>query len=121
MKKLMTRHFAKWAKKRKLSINGLSGALDEVGKGSFEADLGGHLVKKRIRFQGQGKSGSGRTIICYKEGDLAIFIHGFSKKEKSNLSSQELVALKEFAKVLVKFSPKELSVAIEKCDFIEVE
>ncbi len=117
----MTRNFAKWAKKRKLSIEGLSDALDEVRKGSFEADLGSHLIKKRIRFQGQGKSGSGRTIICYKEGGLAIFIHGFSKKEKSNLSSQELAALKEFAKILVKFSPKELSVAIEKNDFIEVK
>ncbi|HEB63519.1 MAG TPA: type II toxin-antitoxin system RelE/ParE family toxin, partial [Gammaproteobacteria bacterium] len=50
MKKLMTRHFAKWVKKRKLPINELSDALDEVRKGSFEADLGGYLVKKRIRF-----------------------------------------------------------------------
>jgi hypothetical protein len=35
-----------------------------VKDGQFEADLGGHILKKRIRFQGKGKSKSGRTIIC---------------------------------------------------------
>lgn len=121
MKKLMTRHFSKWAKKQRVSIQRLSDALDEVEHGNFEVNLGGHLVKKRIRFRGQGKSGSGRTIICYKQGDMAIFIHGFAKSEKSNLSSQELVAFKELAKILLELSPDALSLAIKNSDFIEVK
>ncbi len=111
----------KWTKKQNVTVEGLLEALEEVRSGSFEANLGGHLVKKRIRFKGQGKSGSGRVIICYKQGDMAIFVHGFSKNEKPNLSSQELVALKEFAKVLVKMSPESLSLAIENRDFVEVK
>jgi hypothetical protein len=67
MKQLMTKHFSKWLSKQKISEKDLSAALSELQAGYFEASLGGHLYKKRIRFEGQGKSGSGRTIICYKK------------------------------------------------------
>ncbi len=62
----MTKHFAKWAKKQNIPNTELSNALNEVENGIYETNLGGHIIKKRIRFQGRGKSGSGRTIICYK-------------------------------------------------------
>ena len=95
MKQLMTKHFSKWLSKQKVSEKDLIAALSELQAGYFEACLGGHLYKKRIRFEGQGKSGSGRTIICYKKEDRAIFIHGFAKNEKSNLSKKELQVFKE--------------------------
>ena len=121
MKKLMTRHFAKWAKKQNIPDNELTNALNEVKDGIYEANLGGHIIKKRIRFQGKGKSGSGRTIICYKHTDRAFFIHGFSKNEKTNLSSKELHAFKELAKVLLSLTNEKLNIAIKKGNFIEVK
>ncbi|MCB2184387.1 MAG: type II toxin-antitoxin system RelE/ParE family toxin [Desulfobulbaceae bacterium] len=117
----MTRHFSKWVSKQKISENGLVTALKEVEAGNFDANLGGHIYKKRIRFEGQGKSGSGRTIICFKKEDRAIFIHGFAKNEKSNLSKKELVAFKELAKILLTLSVEDIEIAKEKGDFIEVE
>ena len=121
MKKLMTKHFSKWASKQKISVNELARALAELKAGSFEANLGGHIYKKRIRFEGKGKSGSGRTIICYKKGDRAIFIHGFAKNEKSNLSRKELYAFKELSKILLGLSAAEVDIAIKNGDFIEVK
>lgn len=121
MKKLMTRHFAKQAKKQNIPDNELSKALNEVKDGNYEANLGGHIIKKRIRFQGKGKSGSGRTIICYKHADKAFFIHGFAKNEKANLSSKELHAFKELAKVLLSLTNEKLNTAIKKGSFIEVK
>ena len=121
MKKLMTRHFAKWAKKQNIPDNELSNALNEVKDGNYEANLGGHIIKKRIRFQGKGKSGRGRTIICYKHADKAFFIHGFAKNEKANLSSKELHAFKELAKVLLSLTNEKLDIAIKKRNFIEVK
>jgi len=59
MKKLMTKHFSRWAAKQKISKRELAKALTEIMDGNFEANLGGHLYKKRVRFKGQGKSGSG--------------------------------------------------------------
>ncbi len=121
MKKLMTRHFAKWAKKQNIPDNELENALNEVKDGIYEANLGGHIIKKRIRFQGKGKSGSGRTIICYKHADKAFYIHGFAKNEKTNLSSKELHAFKELAKVLLSLTNENLNKAIKKGNFIEVK
>lgn len=121
MIKLMTRQFSKWASKQEIPKNELANALEEVRTGKCEANLGGHVYKKRIRFGGQGKSGSGRTIICYKRGDRAIFIHGFAKNEKANLSPKELHAFKEFAKILLGLSKKEIGVAVKNGTFIEVK
>lgn len=121
MKKLMTKHFSKWASKQKISQDDLSLALAEVQAGNFEASLGGHIYKKRIKFKGQGKSGSGRTIICYKKGNRAVFIHGFAKNQKSNLSKKELNLFKELSKILLNLSTKEVLIAINNGDIIEVK
>ncbi|WP_222424036.1 type II toxin-antitoxin system RelE/ParE family toxin [Desulfamplus magnetovallimortis] len=116
----MTKNFSKWISKQKISDEDLKIALSELESGQFEANLGGYLYKKRVRFEGKGKSGSGRTIICYKKDDRAIFIHGFAKNEKSNLSPKELHAMKEFSRIIIKLSQSEIEIAIQNGDFIEV-
>ena len=120
MKKLKTKHFSKWASKHNISDSELFDALSEVEAGHVEANLGGNVFKKRIRFKGQGKSGSGRTIICYKMGDRAYFVHGFAKNEKSNLTKQELNVFKELSKILMALTENDLDVAIRNGDFIKV-
>ena len=95
--------------------------MTEVQAGKFDANLGGNVYKKQIRFDGKGKSGSGRTIICYKKGDIAIFVHGFAKNEKSNLSKKDLLAFKEFSKVLLGLSKEKIVTALDNRDFIEVK
>ena len=117
----MTKHFSKWASKQKISRNELARALAELKDGNYEANLGGYIYKKRIRFEGKGKRGSGRTIICYKKEDRAIFIHGFAKNVKSNLSKKELYAFKELSKILLGLSASDIAIAIENGDFIEVK
>ena len=74
-----------------------------------------------LRFEGKGKSGSGRTIVCYQKGDKAIYVHGFAKNEKSNPSKKELIAFKEFAKVLLELSDEKIQIALQAGDFIEVK
>ena len=121
MNKLMTKEFAKWAEKQQIPENELVYAIDEIQNGLLDANLGGHIYKKRIRFKGQGKSKSGRTIICYKKNDRAIFVHGFAKHEKDNLSKKELHAFKEFAKILLALTQDAINTAIKNGDFIEVK
>ena len=118
---LMTKQFSKWAAKQKIPEHELYIALNELRDGNFDANLGGYIFKKRIRFQGQGKRGAGRTIICYKKNDKAIFIHGFAKNEKSNLSQKELLTFKELAKILIELSPEEVTIAVKHGHFIEVK
>jgi hypothetical protein len=42
-----TRWFVRWARKEGLSDVALRGAVEEIAKGLFDADLGGDLLKKR--------------------------------------------------------------------------
>lgn len=116
----MTKKFDKWARKQNIPKGELYKAIDEISDGSYEASLGGSLIKKRIKYQGQGKSSSGRTILCFKNNDRAIYIHGFSKSSQSNISPKELILLKEFAKIIMTLSPEALEIAIKNGDFIEV-
>ena len=67
MKELMTKQFNKWLSKQEIQKDELTNALKELGAGSFDANLGANLFKKRIRFKDKGKSSSGRTVICYKK------------------------------------------------------
>lgn len=63
MKKLMTQKNAKWAAKQNIPPGSLEEALSELIEGNYEVYLGGNIYKKRIRFAGQGKRGSGRIEI----------------------------------------------------------
>jgi hypothetical protein len=116
----MTREFAKWADKHGMLISELAAVLDEVEAGKFEANLGGHVLKKRVRFPGQGKRGSGRTVICFKNNDRAIFVHGYAKNEKATVSSKELVAFRRVAEILMNLSVDQIAHSINTGTFIEV-
>jgi hypothetical protein len=120
MRKLQTKKFTKWAFRQGIDGRDLFNAIKEIQDGLCEAHLGAYLYKKRIAFGGQGKSSGGRTIVCYKKNSLVIFLHGFAKNEKSNLSSKELMVFKELTKILVELSPGEIDRAVENGDFVEV-
>ena len=120
MKKFMTKNFSKWALKQNLENQDLFLTISEIENEQYEVNLGGGLYKKRIGFKGQGKSSSGRTIICYKKEDKAIFIHGFAKNEKSNLTKKELMAFKDVSKFLLGLNLEQIKEAIETGKLIEV-
>jgi len=120
MRYLMTKKFGKWAKKNKLPHQELSKSMHEVMGGTFEANLGGHLFKKRIARTGKGKRGSFRTIICFKQNNRAVYLHGFSKKSKANISDNELKSLKVLASILLNMDKRELQIAISSGVLVEV-
>lgn len=93
MRIFKTRWFQKWAKKEKISENALRQAIEEMEQGLIDADLGGHVYKKRIAIQGQGKSGGVRTLIAYRLNNKAFFMYGFAKNKRANISDKERKAL----------------------------
>jgi hypothetical protein len=64
---------------------------------AHRADLGGGLIKQRVARQGQGRSGGYRVIIAHKARNRAIFLLGFAKNEKENISLDELQFLRRLA------------------------
>jgi len=114
------KEFSKWAKKEGLSDALLLAALDEVGHGLVEADLGGNVFKKRVSL-GHGKSGGARTLLAYKKDDRAFFIFGFAKNARANIKDNELRSLKLYAKILLSYNEKDLTKAIKEKALIQVE
>jgi len=113
--------FTKWAAKEGLSDDALRAAVAEIERGLVDADLGGHVVKKRVSIDGRGKSGGVRTLLAYRVADKAFFVYGFSKNSRANISADELKALKNLAKELLSYSDKALTEAIKHGALIEVE
>ncbi len=75
-----------------------------------ESRMGGHIIKKRIRFPRQRKKVEVGELLF---ADRAFFVRGFAKNEKSNLSSKELHVFKELAKVLLSLSNEKLKITIK--------
>ena len=86
MRVFKTRMFARWADKEGVSDAVLLAAMDEISRGLIDANLGGHVFKKRVGIGGRGKSGGVRTLLAFRVGDRAFFVFGFAKNERSNLS-----------------------------------
>jgi len=112
--------FSKWAGKEGLTDAALRAAVAEVESGLIDADLGGHVIKKRVALEGRGKSGGARTLLAYQVGDKAFFVYGFAKNARANIKTDELKGLKAYATVLLGYSDKELRKAVEARVLIEV-
>lgn len=109
----LTKKFGKWSDDVGLADEKIESTIAEIENGLIDADLGGSIFKKRIGINGQGKSGSLRTIIGFKEGERAFFLYGFPKGERDNITKQEKAALKEMAKVYFEMNDQQLKTALE--------
>ncbi len=88
--------------------------------GLIDADLGGFLYKKRVARPGGGKSGGYRTVFSARLGDRYVFLHGFTKKDKANITQDEKKALQFAGKVFLDLSPAELTKALHAGVLLEV-
>jgi len=97
-----TRIFGRFTKKETISNSDLRKAVERANAGLIDADLGGGLIKQRVARPGQGRSGGYRTILVFRSGDLAIFMAGFAKNERDNISDDDLADLKTIARQWLK-------------------
>lgn len=114
------RDFARWQTTEKLPDIALCKAAKEMEDGLIDADLGGCLYKKRIARQGSGKSVGYRTLISARIGNRYIFLHGFPKNDKANVTQSEKRALQYVGKLLLDLSPEALTKALQAGVLMEV-
>ena len=79
----------------------------------IDADLGGFLYKKRVARPSGGKSAGYRTLLSAKMGDRYVFLHGFPKSSKANITQDEKRALQFAGKVFLELSVEALSLALK--------
>ncbi len=117
MRIFKTKAFHRWASKEKLTDNALCIAVDEIVNGLIDANLGGHVLKKRVALAGRGKRGGyalwwltdwmKRRSLC-------------AKGEQANITQTELKALKLLAAELLGYSNAQLAKVLNSGELIEV-
>lgn len=117
---LKRKDFARWQAGEKLSDAALCKAVKEMEAGLIDADLGGFLYKKRVARPGGGKSGGYRTLLSARMGDRYVFLHGFPKRDKANISLSEKKALQFAGKVFLELSGEALLQALKSGVLVEV-
>jgi hypothetical protein len=92
-----TKWLVRFARREGIADKSLREAIERAERGLIDADLGGGLIKQRVAWQGQGRSGGYRIIIAYRVKDRAVLLFGFAKNERENISTDELLILREVA------------------------
>ncbi|SPE40152.1 conserved hypothetical protein [Candidatus Sulfopaludibacter sp. SbA3] len=112
--------FTRFARKARIGDAALCEVIMDAEQGLIAADLGGGVIKQRVARPGQGKSGGFRTLIVFRAGERAFFVHGFAKNEKDNIDKGELSALRKLASELMAYDDKAITRAIGSGTLIEV-
>ena len=100
--------FAKFARQEGIEDFQLVEAVVRANIGLIDADLGAGVIKQRVSRQGAGKSGGFRTIIFFKARHRAIFMFGFAKKAKKNLTRVELLEMKRASREMLHLSQDQI-------------
>lgn len=108
MRTYKSREFARFARKSSIPDSDLCRAVDEILRGTIDADLGGGVFKQRVRRKGHGKSGSFRTIILLRFGHVAVFVYGFAKNDRSNINQPDLMRFRQLAKEVFCYDQSEI-------------
>jgi hypothetical protein len=116
-----TRWLARFARREGIADKSLREAIERAERGLIDADLGGGLIKQRVARQGQGKSGGYRTIIAYRAKERAVFLFGFAKNERENISTYELRFLRKLAENWLAADAARIQEEIEVGNIQEIE
>lgn len=108
-----TAWFAKAARKALISDDELCRAVKEAMKGQC-VDLGGGVFKKRI------DKNRRRTIILAKGGRYWVYAYLFAKKDRENISAQDLRDLRAHAEVYATRTDADIARGIDVGELMEL-
>ena len=120
MKILKRKDFARWQLATRLPDAALCKAIREIESGLVDADLGGSLYKMRLARPGRGKSGGYRTVLSARIGTRYVFLHGFPKNAKANITPDEKKALQCAGKVFLELTTAALRKALQARELMEM-
>lgn len=90
MRIFKTKGLVRFARREKIADASLQEAIARAEQGLIDADLGGGVIKQRVARPGQGRSGGYRVIVAYRVKNRAVFLYGFAKNERANITPDEL-------------------------------
>ena len=121
MRILKTKWFVRFVRRERISDSSLCEAVRRAQRGLVDADLGGGVIKQRVARPGQGRSGGYRVLIAYRPDARAVFLYGFAKSERDNVSDDELETARDVARGWLEANADQLARAIEEGLIQEVD
>ena len=115
-----TRTFQRWMRKTHLTDIALCQAVEEMANGLIDADLGNGLVKKRVALSGKGKRGGLRVLLATNREGRWVFIFGFAKKDRDNVTKTEIEALRGITSSVLAWTSDQLKTALTDGIFLEI-
>ena len=100
-------------KKNRVTDKNILAAASEIEKGLFGDDLGGNLFKKRIARPYEGKIRGYRSVYAYRLRERIVFMTGFVRRDKNDLSPKELKNLKELADIVLSLDEAQIQKATQ--------
>ena len=85
-----------------------------------DAELGGHVYKKRVPMPGRGKRGGARTILGSNLGHRWFFLFGFEKNERAAIEERELATLQKLAASLLALDAPLLDRSVVEGESMEI-
>ena len=110
--------FRRYAEREHISDAALKEAIVRAREGLIDANLGGGLIKQRIARSGQGRSSGFRSVIVYRQGEVAFFVFGFAKNSVDNLNVVELREFRKMASYLLTLDDSQID-ELMRCGQIE--
>lgn len=120
MRVFKNRQFQKWARLKQISDADLVRIVEELERGLCDASLGGSVYKKRMPLKNMGKSSGARSIVVYSANNIAVFMFGYTKNTKKNITTRELFAFRELGNFYLSMSEKDIKVSITHNELYEV-
>ncbi|HVZ16648.1 MAG TPA: type II toxin-antitoxin system RelE/ParE family toxin [Terriglobales bacterium] len=117
---MKNKRVARFVKKNGISDTELCEAVERANRGLVDADLGGGVIKQRIARRGQGKSGGFRTVILFQAQQRAIFLIGFAKNVRQNITGEELRLAREAARFFLELSESAIDAIVATGELTEV-
>jgi hypothetical protein len=116
-----TKAVARFTRQEGIDDARLKEAIERAESGLIDADLGGGLIKQRVARPGKGKSGGFRMIVAYKAQDRAVFLYGFAKNDRDNISQDQLQTLRAIGASWLSAPSETIRRAIDAGDLQEID
>ncbi|KAA9129756.1 type II toxin-antitoxin system RelE/ParE family toxin [Marinihelvus fidelis] len=118
---LKRRSFAKWQAGENIRNAVLCNVVLEMERGLIDAVLGESLYKMRVSRPGGGKRSGYRVFVAARLGTRYVFMHGFPKNVRANITRSEKKALQFAGKAFLELTGNALVESLKAGVLLEVD